>query len=130
MTDSLPAALDHFAIEALFAEVLLAIEGAPARVSALWTQFEEVLVAHFEHEERTVMTEFLAARPREARTVLQEHRYLRGRVAELRAMLPALPLDSARTFLDELRAHGQHEERVLYRWAESHGPRSDSKAAG
>jgi hypothetical protein len=127
MTDSPPAALDHFALEALLAEVLGAIEGAPARLSALWTAFEEALAAHFEHEERAIMTDFLAARPREARSVLEEHRYLRGRIAELRAMVPALPLQSARMFLDELRAHGHHEERVLYRWAESHRPLPNRK---
>jgi hypothetical protein len=62
------------------------------------------------------LADFLAARPREARVILEEHRYLRGRMAQLRASLPNLSAASARTFLDELSAHAHHEERVLYPW--------------
>jgi hypothetical protein len=120
MTDLPPAALDHLALEALFAGILAAIESAPGNVVALWTEFEAALLAHFEEEERVIVSEYLTARPREARTILEEHRYLRGRIAQLRGALPSVPLELARTFLDELRAHGQHEERVLYRWAETH----------
>jgi hypothetical protein len=113
-------ALGHFAIEALFADLLVAIEGrSRADLEPLWTEFERALTEHFALEERTVLADLLAARPREARIFLEEHRYLRGRLAHLGATLPDVPVETARTFFDELRAHGQHEERVLARWAES-----------
>lgn len=128
MTDVIPLALDHLALEALFAQVLEALEAGTPDVSALWVRFDDALVAHFEHEEKSLLADLLAVRPREARVVLEEHRYLRNRLAQLRAALPALPVDSARTFLDELRAHGAHEERELYRWAESR-PSTASSAA-
>jgi len=113
-------ALGHVAIEALFGQLLVAIEArSHADLEPLWTEFERALSEHFALEERTVLADLLAARPREARIFLEEHRYLRSRLAQVGAMLPDVSLATARTFFDELRAHGQHEERVLARWAES-----------
>ncbi len=128
MTAGIPASLDHRALEALFAQVLEALEAGAPDASALWMQFDQALTAHFEHEETSLLVDLLAVRPRETRVVLEEHRYLRNRLAQLRATLPAVPVDSVRTFLDELRAHGAHEERVLYRWAESRSSTASSAA--
>ena len=115
-----PAPSDHGSLESDFAEVVAAIEsGIRARIENLWTAFEQTLLAHFELEERTMVADLMEVRPRQARILLEEHRYLRGRLAQLGATLPAVPVQSARTFLDELRAHGRHEDRVLYPWAAS-----------
>lgn len=123
-----PCVTGHLALETLFAEVLKTIEsGATGRVEEAWKTAERALSEHFNEEERTLLADLLASRPREARVVLEEHSYLRRRLGQLRSMLPSLPLDATRTFLDELRAHGRHEERVLYPWAEARKPSATTK---
>jgi hypothetical protein len=120
----------HRALESLFAELVEVLEsGATDRVGALWTGAEHTLLEHFELEERTLLADLLVARPREARVVLEEHAYLRRRLTQLGTTLPALSIDATRTFLDELRAHGRHEERALYQWAEAQGMRATEKKA-
>jgi hypothetical protein len=119
MTAAHPLVPGHPIIEALLAEFLRAVENQSTRLESLWTDFERALLEHFTYEERTVLAEFLSARPREARALFEEHRYLRGRLAPLRPKLARVPVDDVRTFLTELRAHGDHEERVLYPWVEA-----------
>jgi hypothetical protein len=124
------AAPDDADLKALFCDVLLAIEGgSSARLETVWAEFERALAEQFTDEERTVLADLLVARPREARLILEEHRYLRGRLAQLRARLPKMTSETARVFLDELRAHGRHQARVLRRWVESRVvPTASSKA--
>jgi hypothetical protein len=131
MTAATQVAPSHFAIEAHLSDLIVAIDGRcpPEQVRDLWTNFERKLTEHFDVEERSLLADLLAARPREARVILEEHRYLRGRMAQLRATLPNLSAAAARTFLDELSAHGNHEERVLYRWAESRAPAAAKEPA-
>jgi hypothetical protein len=118
----------HRALEALFAHLIGVLEsGATDRIEGVWSTAERTLLEHFAAEERTLLADLLVARPREARVVLEEHAYLRRRLAQLRATVPALSLDATRTFLDELCAHGRHEERALYQWADAQGNRSDAK---
>jgi len=116
---------DHLVIVELFAKVLAAIEQSAADVTPPWSELEVVLSSHFDDEERTILADLLVARPREARVILEEHRYLRGRLAQLGGTLPSIPRDSARTFFDELRAHGSHEERVLAQWTQSNDDASE-----
>jgi hypothetical protein len=123
MRPSFTLAPADLAIEAVYGEILGALEnGWVDRLQPLWAEFERDLFRHFEEEERTILADFLAARPREARLILEEHRYLRDRLMQLRERLPNVSLVTARTFLDELRAHAQHEERVLRRWTDSSAP--------
>jgi hypothetical protein len=118
MNELTPPIASHVAIENLFRDVLAAIESGEAeRVVPLWKEFERTISAHLEYEERNMLVDLLVARPREGRVILEEHRHLRARLAELRDALPNIPIASARTFLNEFRAHESHEERVLYRWA-------------
>jgi hypothetical protein len=121
MIPSSPLASSHLAIEAHLSDLVVALDGGctPAQAASLWTEFDRRLIEHFDIEERTLLTDFLANRPREARVILEEHRYLRGRLAQLRASLATISAETARTFLDELSAHSHHEDKVLYRWAES-----------
>ncbi len=123
-----PSDSGHRALETLFTHLIGVLEsGATERVEGLWATAERTLLEHFAVEERTLLADLLVARPREARVVLEEHAYLRRRLAQLGSTLPALSLDATRTFFDELRAHGRHEERALYQWAEAQGMRSDAK---
>jgi hypothetical protein len=54
--------------------------------------------------------------------VLAEHEEIRARLLELGTGvdLHIVKLDAARAFVDELRAHAEHEEKVLYHWADEH----------
>lgn len=110
----------HRTLEALFLHLIAVLRsGATDVVESVWSAAERSLVAHLEDEEKTLLAEFLAVRPRDARTLLQEHAHLRRRLSQLRTTLPGLSAGDARTFFDELRAHASHEEAVLYRWAET-----------
>lgn len=132
MTPPPSLAPNHSVIEAQLSELVAALDGGcpTAHATALWAEFNRMLTKHFDLEEQTLLADLLAVRPRDARVILEEHRYLRGRLAQLRASLPDLSAETARTFLDELCAHGHHEEKVLYRWAESRAsPRSAREPA-
>jgi hypothetical protein len=62
----------------------------------------------------------LASNPRAAAAILAEHRHLRARFVELGTGvdLHIVNLRMVRAFVDELRAHAAHEDRMLYRWAD------------
>jgi hemerythrin-like domain-containing protein len=114
---------DHRELEDLFAGVLDAFEANDHEgVGELWTAFEDRITKHLEAEERFMIPQLFLSRPREARTILEEHRHIRTRLVELgcRVDLHTLRLETARGFIDELRAHARHEDNVLYRWADEH----------
>jgi hypothetical protein len=115
------AAMDHATIEGLLASVIDALEDGGADAASRWNAFERALDDHVAYEEKTLMASLVASSPREARVILQEHNHLQRRARQLRAMLPAISAEVARTFLDELRAHGAHEQKVLHRWAVTAG---------
>jgi hypothetical protein len=114
---------DHEALEALFAHVLEAAGANDvAAIADLGNEFAERLTNHLEAEERFLVPQLFAANPREARTILEEHRHIRSRLVEVGfgAPLRIDHLETARGFLDELRAHARHEDEMLYRWADGH----------
>ncbi|HVJ93862.1 MAG TPA: hemerythrin domain-containing protein [Labilithrix sp.] len=112
---------DHAQLERLF-ERLLAAFAANDReeVARLWTEFELGLLGHMKAEEADLIPMLEHASPRNARVVIQEHRHIRSRLAELGVAvdLHTLRLETARAFIDELRAHARNEDRILYQWAE------------
>jgi hemerythrin-like domain-containing protein len=119
---------DHSELEDLFAGLLDAFEANDGEsVARLWNEFDDRLAKHLEAEERFVIPQLFAARPRDARAILEEHRHIRSRLVELGCgvELHTVRLDAARGFIDELRAHARHEEDVLYRWAEEHLPAAE-----
>jgi hemerythrin-like domain-containing protein len=114
---------DHRALEELLKRVLAAFEANDrGAVATLWSEFEERLTNHLDAEDRHVIPRLFSSRPREARTLLEEHRHIRLRLSELRSgiALHVVRLETARGFIDELCAHSRHEEDVLYRWADEH----------
>jgi hemerythrin-like domain-containing protein len=113
--------LDHAGLEALLGRAIRACEGGSGTPNDLWAEFEGALARHFEHEERVLLAPLLVTRPREANVIMEEHRHLRRRVAQLDGDPRGVVADALRTFLDELRAHGRHEDRTLYPWAERSG---------
>lgn len=122
---------DHERLEGLFHEILSAAEKDDReRVAALWTRFDRELVKHMETEERFLISHLLRGNQRAARVILEEHRLIRSRLVELGTSvgLRGIRRDTARDFIDELRAHAKHEERVLYSWADEHVPEEDKRS--
>ncbi len=112
---------DHARLEALFERVLAAVEANDRDdMACLWTEFESDLLAHMETEEAHLIPDLHRASETSARVLTQEHRHIRSRLTELGLALDlhALRLDTARAFIDELRAHARSEDRLLYQWAE------------
>ena len=114
---------DHEELEDLFGALLDAFEANDRQgVALLWTEFDVRLTQHLAAEERFVLPQLFVSCPRDARTIMEEHRHIRSRLSELRfgVDLHTVRLETARGFVDELRAHARHEDGVLYRWAEEH----------
>jgi hemerythrin-like domain-containing protein len=126
---------DHRKLEELFQRVLNAFEsGDRDEVAALWTEFDERLSAHMTAEEEFLVPGLMRTNERAARAILEEHRHFRSRLAELAAEvdLHVVRLTTARSLIDELRAHASHEDRALYTWADhalGEGKRASALAA-
>ena len=118
---------DHVELERTLARLIEAVEvGDREGVSVAWTGFEDRLAAHFDAEEQFLIPAILPGNPRVAAAILAEHRHLRARLAELAAGvdLHIVSLRMVRAFIDEIRAHAAHEDRLLYRWADEAAPDS------
>ncbi len=119
---------DQAEFEELYADMLEAFEACDRKgVAKLWEEFDDRLTKHLEAEERFMIPELLASRPRDARAIVEEHRHIRSRLVELgcSAELHTLEGRTALAFIDELRAHARHEDDVLYRWADEHLPAAE-----
>jgi len=122
---------DHERLEALFERLLAAFDDDDREACAeLWTTFESDLCAHMSDEERYLIPELLRQDPPKARAILEEHKLIRHRLAELGTAvdLHCLRRDTARAFIDELRAHARTEDRTLYAWADQHVPACDRES--
>ncbi|HLK36297.1 MAG TPA: hemerythrin domain-containing protein [Polyangiaceae bacterium] len=107
---------DDEAIDATFVLLLRALEGQDlGAVACAWKELEAILVTHLDDEEQRVTPRIAAIQLRQALAILQEHRFLRGRLRELgKAIDGGRPcLVDARSFRDELRAHARHEADIL-----------------
>jgi hemerythrin-like domain-containing protein len=114
---------DHDELEAGFARLLVAFETNDRdAVAKLWNDLDERLVRHLEAEERLLIPQLFLSSPREARTILEEHRHIRSRLIELGCGvdLHVIRVEAARGFVEELRAHSRHEDEALYCWADDH----------
>ncbi|HVW24454.1 MAG TPA: hemerythrin domain-containing protein [Polyangiaceae bacterium] len=126
-----PLLADHERLESLFQQVISAFEaGSREDVDAIWSRFDRELLEHMEAEERCLVPWLFRADQRAARSIIQEHRLIQSRLVELGESvdLHTIRLDVARTFIDELRAHAKHEDRVLYSWADEHVPEEDRRS--
>jgi hemerythrin-like domain-containing protein len=96
--------------------------GDEPEIERLWTLFESRLSAHIDLEDRYLLPALQRRSPRAARTIGQEHRHIRARIAELGlgVDLRTVRLETARAFIEELRAHARSEDRLLYAWADEH----------
>ncbi len=116
---------DHLRLESLLEQALRELESNEHGLShVLWSAFIEKLAIHIDVEERYLMPALDEHTARVARTLHEEHRYLRARshrLAEAIGAGHARP-DEIHAFADELRAHASHEDRMLYSWADHHMP--------
>lgn len=112
---------DHRRLETLLEQLLSAFEANDREdMSRLWNDFESGLLAHLEAEETYLIPALERVAESEAHALLQEHERIRKRLTELGVSLDlhTLRFETARVFVDELRAHAATEDRLLYRWAE------------
>lgn len=123
ISDSLrePFLRDHVRLEALFERLLVALEANDrGDIARYWTEFESGLLGHMETEEAHLFPVLQGVSPKSARILVQEHRHIRTRLTEIGMALHlhSLRLDTARAFIDEVRAHARSEDRLLYQWAD------------
>jgi len=114
---------DHRRLETVLDRVLRAFEANDRqRIQSLWTELDAALTAHLDAEDRELLPVLGRTHDREARSLIEEHRHIRTRLIELAAAvdLHAIRVEMVRRFIDELRAHARHEDRVAYRWAQEH----------
>lgn len=122
---------DHERLERTFERLIAAFEADDrGGVAESWTEFERELSSHLQAEETWLVPALLRSHPRAARAILEEHGHIRRRLLELGASvdLYAIRLETARAFVDELRAHARHEDRALYQWADADLDESVRKA--
>jgi hemerythrin-like domain-containing protein len=112
---------DHRRLEVIFKQVLAAVAAGDQEGLALaWSDFEAGLLTHLDAEEKYLIPALLKASTRDARAIVTEHQHIRTRLAELGAAvdLHTLRFETAKGFIDELRAHARREDAILYRWAD------------
>jgi len=123
---------DHRRIEGLLTRVVVALEAVdPARAVAEWAELDRALTAHLDAEDRHIIPTLFASRPRDAQSLLQEHRHVRNRALELGNAIRKNTLSpwTVRGFLDELSAHVRRETEVLYDFADEEVAEADRSAA-
>lgn len=107
----------------LFGELLAAFTANDHEAeSRLWPDCSSGLRSHLETEETHLIPALRRLSERDARVLVQEHHHIRTRLAEIGAGIDSrsVRLETVRDFIDELRAHAQSEDRLLYRWADTH----------
>jgi hypothetical protein len=122
---------DHRRLEDALTRVLVALEAVdPQRTASEWECFDRSLTAHLDAEDHYLLPALSASRPRDARSLLHEHRHVRTRVSELGNAIRAgtLRVETVRGFVDELSAHGRRETVALYEWADDELEASDREA--
>jgi hemerythrin len=118
---------DHERLEASFLDLVDEFhEGDRDDLRAMWARFETRLLAHFGAEERYLLPLFAKVDPGEAAALLAEHDRFRRKLEELGVGvdLHVVRLDVAEELVTGLREHAAREDRLFYRWAESHVDRA------
>jgi hypothetical protein len=122
---------DHARLERVFGQVLAAFEANDReQVCATWAEFDTGLLAHMSAEERYLIPSLFRLDARAARAIIEDHRHIRTRLLELGTGvdLHIVRLGTTQAFIEELRAHAKHEDRLLYMWADEHPEESDRRS--
>lgn len=111
---------EHQLLDLQFAQVLAAFATGERRtIAALWTGFEQAVVAHMDREEERFFPVMALAEPTAAELLLGDHRYFRRKLVELGIGndLHVSRLENARELVEKLREHMAREATTLYRCA-------------
>jgi hypothetical protein len=123
---------EHGRLERLYGDLLRAYrQGDWPDVIAQWAIFEPALRSHMALEEEKVFPAFREVNPAAAVALLAEHDELRTTLEALGVNIElhsVTPLD-AEELVRRLRAHGAHEERILYPWLDLPGGASAKQSA-
>ncbi len=114
---------DHRRLEKLVLRLLAAFEANDREdMERLWSELDSGLLAHLGAEEAHLIPGLARVCALDAKQLLDEHRQIRVRLTELGVALElhTIRLESARAFIDLLRAHALQEDRLLYRWGDTH----------
>ncbi len=89
-------------------------------VVAGWAAFERELLEHMAAEEEVVIPSYARHAPADARRILDEHARLRAIVSAMGVDVELHEIRVARLtrLLDALETHADHEDAVMYPWAE------------
>ncbi len=112
---------DHRRLEHLLDQLTEAFEANDREgIQRIWTDLESSLLVHIEAEEKFLIPALRRRRETEAVTILDEHKRLRARLAELGAGidLHIVRLETARALVEDLRSHAKYEDQV-YQWADT-----------
>lgn len=122
---------DHDRANALFDRVIECVESDDReRIAAVWTELETMLVRHLDVEDDLLIPRVAVVSMRDARTLLEEHKHFRKKLAELSTSvdLHTLRLEPVRDFVDQLRAHARREDATLYAFGDEHLSDPDREA--
>jgi hemerythrin-like domain-containing protein len=114
---------EHYELAQLFEDLLNAVEANATEAAAkLWTGFDTRLRAHMELEEHLIVPAFGRAHPSEAAHVLEVHSQIRGTLLKLGMGidLHLARADMVTRFVDLLREHAAHEDKLMYTWLDQH----------
>ncbi len=112
---------DHDRLDRAFAAIVTRAEGGDhEQLEAEWFKFQDALLGHLDAEERHLIPALAEDRPREAQTLLDDHRLIRLQLLQLGVDLDLHCLSAERvtTFVEALRAHADREEHIFYPWVD------------
>jgi len=112
---------DHDRLERAFqAIVTRAYGGDFQQIEAEWSRFQDALLGHLDAEERNLIPALAEDRPREAQTLLDDHRLIRIKLLQLGIDLDlhCLSAERVEAFVEALRAHAHREEHIFYPWVD------------
>jgi len=94
----------------------------PTELRGDWTTFERALLRHLEQEEAELLPGFARHHAGEARAILAEHADIRSALLDMGVNLDLhlLRAEQVESFVTQLRAHADREEKALYAWAQTH----------
>jgi len=112
---------DHRRLEWLLDRLISAFEANERdEIQRSWTDLESSLLVHIDAEEKVLVPALRRRREKEAISILEDHKRIRARLAELGAGidLHIVRLETARALVQDLRSHAQSEDRI-YEWADT-----------